>query len=56
MPRNVEMGMRAADKQVGFSIRILRNYDIYQDGLPCRIDVLYGWQAIRPQTACVVCG
>ena len=56
VPRNVEMGMRAADKQVGFSIRILRNYDIYQDGLPCRIDVLYGWQAIRPQTACVVCG
>ena len=56
VPRNVEMGARAADKQVGFSLRILRNYDIYQDGLPCRVDVLYGWQAIRPQTACVVCG
>jgi hypothetical protein len=56
VPRNVEMGARASDKQVGFSIRILRNYDIQQDGLPCRVDVLYGWQAIRPQTACVILG
>jgi hypothetical protein len=56
VPANVEMAARSADKQAGFSIRILRNYDIYQDGLPCRVDVLYGWQAIRPQTACVVAG
>jgi hypothetical protein len=52
VPRNVEMGARAADKQVGFSIRIIRNYDIYGDGLPCRLDVLYGWSAIRPEMAC----
>ena len=56
VPANVEMAARSSDKQVGFSVRILRNYDIYQDGLPCRVDVLYGWQAIRPQTACVVAG
>jgi hypothetical protein len=56
VPRNVEMGARASDKQVGFSIRILRNYDIYQDGLPCRLDVLYGWAAMRPQLACRIPG
>ena len=56
VPRNVELGARAADKQVGFSVRILRNYDIYFDGLPTRLDVLYGWCAMRPELAVRIVG
>ncbi len=56
IPRNVEMAARASDKQVGFSIRVVRSYDIYQDQLPTRLDVLYGWLAMRPELACRVCG
>ena len=36
----------------GISMRIVRQYDINNDNLPCRIDVLYGYKAIRPQLAC----
>lgn len=35
----------------GISMRIVRAYDINNDNLPCRIDVLYGFKAIRPQLA-----
>jgi hypothetical protein len=34
------------------SMRIVRDYDINNDQFPCRIDVLYGYKAIRPQLAC----
>jgi hypothetical protein len=36
----------------GISMRIIRDYDINNDNMPCRIDVLYGYKAIRPQLAC----
>jgi hypothetical protein len=36
----------------GISMRIVRDYDINNDKLPCRIDVLYGYKAIRPELAC----
>lgn len=36
----------------GISMRIVRQYDINNDKFPCRIDVLYGYKAIRPQLAC----
>jgi len=29
-----------------------RDYDINNDKFPCRMDVLYGYKAIRPQLAC----
>lgn len=35
----------------GISLRIARQYDINNDQLPCRIDILYGYKAIRPQLA-----
>lgn len=38
----------------GISMRIARQYDISNDTIPCRIDVLYGYKAIRPQLACRV--
>ena len=36
----------------GISMRIVRDYDISNDKFPCRIDVLYGFKAIRPELAC----
>jgi P22 coat protein - gene protein 5 len=35
----------------GISLRIARQYNISNDTVPCRIDVLYGYKAIRPQLA-----
>jgi hypothetical protein len=42
-----------ASRQVhnGISLRIVRQYDINNDRMPCRVDVLYGFNAIRPVTA-----
>lgn len=36
----------------GLSMRIARQYAISSDTVPCRIDILYGYKAIRPQLAC----
>ena len=35
----------------GISMRIARQYDIVNDNIPCRIDVLYGYKTLRPQLA-----
>jgi len=49
MPTNVDMASR--QNHNGISMRIVRQYDINNDRLPCRIDVLYGYGAIRPAMA-----
>jgi hypothetical protein len=43
--------MAARANQEGLSIRVVRQYDINNDVMPCRLDILYGYQAIRPQLA-----
>jgi hypothetical protein len=35
-------------------MRIARQYDIINDRIPCRLDVLYGYKTLRPQLACRV--
>ena len=50
MPGGVDMAARA--NQEGLSIRVVRQYDINNDVLPVRLDILYGYAAIRPQLAC----
>jgi hypothetical protein len=49
LPTGVDMASRQVHN--GISLRIVRQYDINNDRLPCRIDVLYGYAAIRPVTA-----
>lgn len=49
MPSGVDMASRKV--MDGISMRIVRDYDINNDKFPCRIDVLYGYKAIRPQLA-----
>lgn len=41
----------ARSVQDGISMRIARQYDIVNDKIPARIDVLYGYKTIRPQLA-----
>jgi P22 coat protein - gene protein 5 len=49
LPQGVDMASRQVHN--GISLRIVRQYDINNDRMPCRIDVLYGFSAIRPVTA-----
>jgi P22 coat protein - gene protein 5 len=50
MPKGVDFSSRQVLD--GISMRIVRQYDINNDKLPCRVDVLYGMEAIRPQLGC----
>src|SRR5574343_287555 len=52
MPQGVHFAGRKA--QDGFSIRVVRQYDINNDLLPMRIDMLYGWTTIRSEWSCRV--
>ena len=54
LPQGVDMAARAVHN--GISLRVVRQYDINNDRMPCRIDVLYGYAAIRPQMACRLWG
>ena len=47
LPQGVDMAARAVHN--GISLRVVRQYDINNDRMPCRIDVLYGYSVIRPQ-------
>lgn len=49
MPNGVDFSAR--EVMDGISMRIVRQYDINNDNLPCRLDVLYGYKAIRPELA-----
>lgn len=54
LPGGVDMAARVSDKQLGVSIRLVRQYSIATDQFPCRLDVLYGWKTLRPELACRV--
>ena len=54
LPQGVDMAARAVHN--GISLRIVRQYDINNDRMPCRIDVLYGFSTIRAPMACRIWG
>ena len=54
LPQGVDMASRQVHN--GISMRIVRQYDINNDRMPCRIDVLYGYSVIRPEMACRLWG
>lgn len=51
VPNNVDKAARMSDDQLGISIRMVRQYDIFTDQWPCRLDVLLGWATLRPELA-----
>ena len=50
MPKGCDMAAR--EVLDGISMRLVRQYGINDDTLPCRFDVLYGYKTLRPQLAC----
>jgi len=54
LPGGVDFAAR--ENYDGISMRIVRAYDITNDLFPTRIDVLYGYAALRPEFSCVVLG
>jgi hypothetical protein len=54
MPKGVDFSARESFD--GISMRIVRQYDINNDSLPCRIDILCGWKTTRPELACRIFG
>lgn len=49
MPNGVDF--KAREVIDGVSLRIVRQYDINNDKLPCRVDILYGYKTVRAQLA-----
>ena len=52
LPEGVHFAGRASDKELGLSIRVIRQYTINNDSIPTRLDVLYGWAPLYPELAC----
>jgi hypothetical protein len=53
-PGGVDMAKSVSDE--GLSFRIIRQYDINNDILPCRIDALWGWKTVYGELAVKVMG
>ena len=49
MPRGVHFAARKV--MDGISMRIVSAYDINNDNMPTRVDVLYGYKTVRPELA-----
>ena len=54
MPDGVHFSAR--EVMDGVSMRLVRQYRIGTDDIPCRIDILYGSVAARPEMACRIWG
>lgn len=52
LPEGVHFAGRASDKEIGLSLRVVRQYTINNDAIPTRIDVLYGWAPLYPELSC----
>lgn len=56
LPGGVDMAARKKSDKLNISIRLVRAYDINNDRLPARLDVIGGWKTVRGQLACRVAG
>lgn len=50
LPRGVDFAAR--EVMDGISMSLVRDFNVSDRTFPCRLDVLYGYKAIRPQLAC----
>jgi hypothetical protein len=50
MPNGVDMASKATVD--GITVSLVRDFNITSREFPCRLDVLYGFAALRPQLAC----
>lgn len=56
LPKGVHMAARASDPDSGLSIRLVSDYDIVNDRMNSRLDILFGWKCVYPEFACRVVG
>lgn len=56
LPGGVDMAARAVDEEAGINFRVVRQYTINNDALPCRFDVLYGYGSLYPELAVKIAG
>jgi hypothetical protein len=56
LPGGMHMAARAKDEDAGLSLRLVSGYDIVNDKMNSRIDILFGTEAIYPEFACRVVG
>lgn len=54
LPQGVWVSKRISNKALGVSVRFIKAYDVMTDQSPARLDVLYGWAAVRPEMSCRV--
>lgn len=54
MPKGVHFS--AQERYKGVSLRIVQAYTISNDSLPCRMDVLYGYNTVFPELGCRITG
>lgn len=54
MPNGVDF--KAREVLDGITIRLLRQYDINNDNIPARLDIIYGYKTIRAQLATRITG
>lgn len=54
LPNGTDLAAR--ESYDGISMRVVRDYDIVNDVIVCRVDILYGWLLARPELACRVAG
>jgi P22 coat protein - gene protein 5 len=55
LPQGLWASERISNKALNLAIRFLKSYDIMSDQSPARVDILYGWKAVRPEMAVRVC-
>jgi hypothetical protein len=55
LPGGLWVSERISNKALAISVRFLKTYNIDTDQSPARIDLLYGWAAVRPELAARIC-
>jgi hypothetical protein len=51
MPGGVWAAERIRNKALGIAVRFIKDYSVMTDQSPARVDILYGWKAVRPEMA-----
>ena len=51
-----DVDFKAREVTDGVSMRIVRDYDVFNDDSIYRIDILYGFVAVTPEWSCRIAG
>ncbi|MBA3578939.1 MAG: hypothetical protein H0W42_03040 [Gemmatimonadaceae bacterium] len=51
MPGGVWAAERIRNKALGIAVRFVKAYSVMTDQSPARLDIMYGWKAVRPEMA-----